>query len=66
MGFLFDRALTANIFGGIDIPWLALIIVAVAAIGIAVFYGCSVKKGCSKRKAGLISAVIGVVALLGS
>lgn len=66
MGFLFDRALTANIFGGIDIPWLALIIVAVAAIGIAVFYGCSVKKGCSKRKTGLISAVIGVVALLGS
>ena len=66
MDFLLKPALTVWFFGGIDVCWLALILLAVGVIAAVVFAALGRKKGLAPRKRALITAAIVLAALAGS
>ncbi len=66
MNVLLKPALTVHLFGGLDVCWLALILLAAAVAGVVVWRRMGAKKGVSRRILLGVSAAIGLVGLAAS
>ncbi len=66
MDFLNKAVFTVHLFGGIDISLLAIILLAVGAAAVGIYYYKAGKKGVSKRTCLLVSLAIAVAALAAS